>query len=253
MPLREHIRELRNRLLLAAAGLAAGAVVGWIWYPRLFEVLQGPVVDLGARRGELIALNFGGVATPLDLQIKVALFAGAILSSPWWIYQLWAFITPGLTRRERWYTLGFVGAGVPLFLAGAAVAWWVLPKAVGLLAGFTPAKAVNWIDAQTYLEFIMRMVLAFGLAFLLPVVMVGLNLAGVVSARTWWAGWRWAVLLSFVFAAAATPTADAISMFALGLPLCALYCAAVGLCHLHDRRRDRLAPAAGTRRPEAAE
>ena len=241
MPLREHIHELRNRVLLAVGGLVVGAVVGWFWYPQLFSALQGPVVELAEGRGDLITLNFAGVASPLDMQIKVSLFAGAIVSSPWWIYQLWAFVTPGLTRRERWYTLGFVAAGVPLFLGGAALAWWLLPKAVGILAGFTPDQAANIIDAQGYLSFIMRMVLAFGVAFLLPVVMVGLNLAGLVRARTWWAGWRWAVLLGFVFSAVATPTADAISMFALAVPICTLYFLAVGLCALHDRRAGRAA------------
>lgn len=241
MPLREHIRELRTRALLATAGLLVGAVVGWLIYPRLFELLQEPVVALAEGRDELITLNFGGVATPLDLQIKVSLFAGAILSSPWWIYQLWAFITPGLTRRERWTTLGFLAAGVPLFLAGGAVAWLLLPKAVGLLSGLTPADSANLIDAQSYLEFIMRMVLAFGLAFLLPVIMVGLNLAGLVRAETWVSGWRWAVLLCFVFAAVATPSADAISMFSLAVPMVVLYFAAVGLCALHDRRVERRA------------
>lgn len=239
MPLRAHLRELRTRLMLAVGGILVGAVAGWIWYLPIFDQLQGPITELAEARGELIALNFGGVATPLDMQIKVALFAGVILSSPWWLYQLWAFITPGLTRRERWYAIGFLAAGLPLFLTGAAIAWWVLPKAVALLSGFTPPQGVNLIPAQVYLEFIMRMVLAFGLAFLVPVVMVGLTFAGVVRGRTWRAGWRWAVMLAFIFAAVATPTGDAISMFALAIPICALYAAAVGLCHLRDRRVDR--------------
>lgn len=244
MPLREHVRELRTRVLLAAVGLAAGSVVGWVWYEPIFQALQRPVVGLADTRGQLIAINFGGVATALDMQIKVALFAGALVSSPWWIYQLWAFITPGLTRKERWYTLSFLAAGVPLFVGGAALAWWLLPKAIGVLLGFTPSEAVNIVDAQVYLGFIMRMVLAFGAAFLIPVMMVGLTMAGMVRARTWSSGWRWAVLLAFVFAAVATPTADAISMFALGVPICGLYFAAVGVCLLVDRRRDRRAAAA---------
>lgn len=244
MPLREHLQELRSRALRSVVGLLVAAVAGWFLYPRVFAALQDPVVELAAERGDLITLNFAGVAAPLDMQIKVSLFTGVILSSPWWIYQLWAFVTPGLTRRERWYTLGFVAAGVPLFVGGAVLAWWLLPKAVGLLAGFTPGDAANIIDAQGYLSFIMRMVLAFGLAFLLPVLMVGLNLAGVVRAATWFAGWRWAVLLAFVFAAVATPTADAISMIALAVPICLLYFAAVGICFLGDRRRD--AAPAGT-------
>lgn len=239
MPLREHLREARTRVLLIAAGLVLGGAIGWLGYPTVFAWLQAPIADLAEGRDQLIVLNFSGVATPLDLRIKVALFAGAILTSPWWIYQLWAFVTPGLTGRERRYTLGFMGAGVPCFLAGAALAWWVLPTAVTLLAGLTPSGAVNVIDAQTYLGFVMRMVLAFGLAFLLPVVMVGLNSVGLVRARTLIGGWRWAVLLAFVFAAVATPTADAISMFALAVPICALYFGAVGISALTDRRRDR--------------
>ena len=114
------------------------------------------------------------------MQLKVAAVRRAsILSSPWWIYQLWAFIAPGLTRTERRYTLGVRRPrACRCSSAGTAVAWWILPKAVAILTGFTPAGAANIIDAQTYLGFVMRMVLAFGVAFLLPVVMVGLTLAG---------------------------------------------------------------------------
>ncbi len=239
MPLRAHLREFRNRLLLAAVGVALGAVGGWIWYPDLFEALQRPLRDVAAARGDLVALNFAGVAAPLDLQLKVALFAGAIVSSPWWIYQLWAYVTPGLTRRERRYTVGFVTSAVPLFAAGCAVAWWVVPKAVDILIGMTPQDAVNVIDAQTYLGFLMRMVLAFGIAFLLPVLMVGLTMVGAVPGSTWWRGWRWAVLGTAVFGAVATPTGDAVSMFAVAGPMCALYFVAAGVGTVVDRRRRR--------------
>lgn len=237
MPLREHVRELRHRILLATVGITVGAVGAWFAYPWLFDVLSRPLVDLADERGSLIALNFAGVATPLDLQVTLALFGGVLVTSPWWIYQLWAFVTPGLTRRERRTTLAFAAASVPLFLAGAALAWWILPKAVGLLVGFTPDEAVNVIDAQTYLGFVMRMVLAFGVAFLVPVVMVGLDAVGIATARGMLAGWRWAVLLAFVFAAVATPTADVISMVALALPICGLYFGAIGICGVADRRR----------------
>jgi len=236
MPLREHLNEARRRFIRVVVGLLLGAVVGWVLYPRIFAALQEPVTRVGEAGQLEIALNFDGVATALDMQIKVSLFAAAILTSPWWMYQLWAFIMPGLKKKERWYALGFIAAALPLFLAGAGLAWWLMPQAVGILTGFTPENAINLITAQLYLSFIMRMVLAFGLAFLLPVVMVGLNLVGIVEARTWFNGWRWAVLLAFVFAAVATPTADAISMFALAIPICGLYFTAVGVCALHDRR-----------------
>lgn len=239
-----HLRELRNRVVLVAVGLILGAVAGWLLYPWIFAALQAPVLNLAASRGQTITLNFSGIATSFDMQIKVSLFAGAIVTSPWWIYQLWAFVTPGLNRTERRYTLGFLAAGVPLFLAGSALAWWLLPKAVAVLTGFTPAGAVNIIDAGTYLGFIMRMVLAFGIAFLVPVLMVGLSMAGLVSGRTWLAGWRWAVLGCFVFGAAATPTSDAVSMLTLAVPMTLLYFVAVGISALADRRHARRTAAA---------
>ncbi|MDO8107750.1 twin-arginine translocase subunit TatC [Isoptericola sp. b441] len=247
MPLLDHLRELRRRILLATVGVVIGAVVGWLVYTPLFEALQKPILDLADRRGTTALVNFAGVAASLDIQIKVSLFAGVILSSPWWIYQLWAFIAPGLTHREKRYTLGFVAAAVPLFLAGAAIAWLMLPKAVAILTGFTPPGAGNIIDAQTYLTFVMQMVLAFGLAFLLPVVMVGLTLAGLVRAATWLAGWRWAVMGSAVFAAVATPTSDALSMFILMVPIVVLYFAAIGVGMLADHRRDARLAAEGLR------
>lgn len=245
MPLREHLLELRKRLFLAALGVVVGAAVGWFLYDPVFEALQQPLIDVAAERGDLVALNFAGVATSFDMKIKVSFFLGVLLSSPWWTYQLWAFVTPGLTRRERLYAVSFVAVAVPLFLAGGLLAWWMLPHAVALLTGFTPTGATNLIDAQTYLGFVMRLVLAFGLGFLVPVVMVGLNFAGLVSGRTWVSGWRWAVLLAFVFAAVMTPTPDAITMIVVALPICALYFGAVAVSILHDRRVDKARIAAG--------
>ncbi|WNB84275.1 twin-arginine translocase subunit TatC [Cellulomonas sp. ATA003] len=240
MPLRAHLLELRSRVGRAALGLLIGAVVGWLLYDVVFQVLQTPVVALqGAEQGT--QLNFPGVMAPLDMQVKVSLFIGVLISSPWWLYQLWAFITPGLTHRERLVTVGFLSAAVPLFLTGAFLAWWLLPKAVGVLTAFTPPDALNLINAQEYLTFVMRMVLAFGAGFLLPVVMVALTMVGVVEGRTWLRGWRVAVMLSFVFGAVATPTGDVLSMLVLAVPIVVLYFAAVGIGTLLDRRRARRA------------
>ena len=237
MSLRDHLRELRRRVLLSLVGLAIGAVVGWIVYSPVFDALQRPLVRLASERGGLIAVNFAGIATSFDMRIKISLFLGVLLSSPWWVYQLWSFVTPGLTKRERRYAIGFVAAGAPLFLLGAFLAWLVLPNAVAILTNFTPKGATNLIDAQVYLSFVMRVVLAFGLAFLLPVLMVALNFAGLVSAKAWARGWRWAVLGIFVFAAVMTPTPDAITMLLVAIPMCGLYFGAVGICAWRDRRR----------------
>jgi sec-independent protein translocase protein TatC len=245
MPLRSHLRELRRRFFWAALGIAVGAVIGWFLFEPVFEALQHPILEVAKDRGSLVAINFQGVATAFDLKIKVSLFLGVIVASPWWLYQFWAFITPGLTRRERIYTFGFLGAAVPLFLAGCLLAWWALPNAVRLLTSMVPSGSTNLIDAQTYLSFVMRLMLAFGLSFLLPVVMVALNFAGIGRAATWRKGWRWAVMIAFVFAAVMTPTPDAITMIAVALPICVLYFAALGVCVLHDRRVDQARLAAG--------
>ncbi len=245
MPLREHLIELRKRLFLAACGLVVGAVFGWLLFDPVFHALQKPLLDAAEARGATASVNFGGLATAFDMRLKISLFLGAILTSPWWLFQFWAFVTPGLTRRERGYAIGFVGAAAPLFLAGSFLAWTTMPTAVRVLTDFIPQEATNLIDAQTYLSFVMRFVLAFGVAFVLPVVMVAVNLAGLVRASTWAKGWRWAVLLAFVFAAVMTPTPDAITMVVMALPICALYFIALGICVLHDRRVNKARIAAG--------
>lgn len=245
MPLREHLRELRRRLVLVALGLLVGGIAGWLLYPPVFHLLQQPVLDVAAARDQRVSLNFQGIATAFDVQVKVSLFLGVLFTAPWWIYQLWAFITPGLTTKERRYAVGFLAVAVPLFFAGTALAWWALPNAVRLLTDFAPADTTNWVDAQLYLSFVMRVILAFGVGFLLPVVMVALNFAGIVRAHTWLGGWRWAVLAAFVFAAIATPTPDAVTMLAVAIPICLLFFAALGVCVLHDRRLDRALVAQG--------
>ena len=239
MPLRAHLRELRRRLFRIGLGLVVGMVAGWYLYKPVFEALIRPLHEVAARRGSLVAINFSGLAASFDMQIQVSIFLAVILTSPWWIYQIWAFVTPGLTRRERRYAVGFLAAAVPLFLAGAAVAWWALPRAVDMLTSFTPTGAQNLIDAPTYLSFVMRLVLAFGIAFLLPVVMVALDLVGVVRSRTWLRAWRWATVLIFTFAAVATPTPDAVTMLFVAIPMCGLYFGALWICVVHDRRVER--------------
>lgn len=237
MPLRDHLRELRRRIVLAAAGLLVGAVVGWLLYPPVIDALQAPLLSVD--RAGPVVLNFPGVATALDIRVKVSLFVGVILSSPWWLLQLWLFVTPGLTTRERRYTLGFVGAAAPLFLAGTWLAWVALPNAVPLLLEFTPDQGANVTDAQMYMSFVMRVLLAFGVAFVLPVLMVVLSFAGLVRASTWLRGWRWAVVLVFAFGAIASPTPDVVTMFMLALPMLALYFLAIGIAHLRERRTAR--------------
>src|ERR1035437_82575 len=242
MSLGDHLRELRRRFVIAATAIAVGSVVGWIEYDRLFNAIMAPLRKIAAERHGLVNINFGGITQPFTVQLQVALFVGLILASPVWLYQVWGFIVPGLTKREKRTTMLFVAAAVPLFLGGCFLATKIVPRAVEVLLGFTPQGAANLPDAGLYLTFVMRFILAFGLAFLLPVFLVGLNVAHVLPASIMIKGWRIAVILIFVFSAMMTPTPDAWPMLALAFPMVGLFCADVGVATLLDRRRTRREP-----------
>ncbi len=239
MPLKDHLREFRNRILLVAIGIAVGAVAGWFLYEPVFEALQRPILEAADGTDALVTVNFAGLATALDMKIKVSLFLGVILSAPWWLYQLWAFVAPGLRVKEKRYTLGFLGTAIPLFVAGLALAWIVYPKAVTILTGFTPEGGSNFLDAQLLMTFTMRLFLAFGVAFVFPVVMVFMSWAGIVQSRTWLKGWRWAVMIIAIAAAILTPTPDVVTMMWMAVPMVGLYFAAIGISMLGQRRRER--------------
>ncbi|WP_123378720.1 twin-arginine translocase subunit TatC [Pseudokineococcus lusitanus] len=239
MPLGSHLRELRNRLVIAAVAVVLGAVAGWFLYNPAIEALSAPLTEAAVaqnREGD-IELNFNSVTSPFDLKVKVSVFLGILVSSPIWLWQLWAFVTPGLTRKEKRYAGGFVVVAVPLFLGGAALAYLALPRAVAFLVDLTPDGTVNYVDAQVYLGFVMRILLAFGIAFLLPVVLVALNMVGLLAGRTMLKAWRWVVVVCFTFAAVATPSPEVTAMFTLALPMCALFFLAIGISMLLDRRR----------------
>ena len=240
MALRSHLVELRNRLIVSAVAVVIACVIGWIVYPDVFRILTAPLTQAAVTENRPVALNYDKVTGAIDLRIRVTVWLGVIIASPMWIYQVWAFITPGLTRRERWYSIGFMIVSVPLFLGGVLLAVAVVPDAVTFLVGYgeDEGTATNLI-ANEYLSFVTRTILAFGIAFLIPVVMTGLTMLNLVPARTWVKGWRIAVLLAFVFAAIASPTPDPLIMFALALPIVGLYFLAILVTFVIDRRRAR--------------
>ena len=240
MALREHLLELRKRLLRSAMAVVAGAVGGWFLYEPLYKAAVRPVLELQKTRGVAAAnVNFPDPVGAFNLQVQSAITIGVVVSSPIWLYQLWAFITPGLTRRERRTSLAFVGAAVPLFLAGVGLAWLVLPKAVQFLNEFVPEGSASLINAPAYVSFVLRVVLAFGIAFVIPVVLVSLNVVGILPGRVLVRQWRIIVFLCFLFAAVVTPSPEATSMCALGGSMCVLFAIAVAICLLNDRRRAR--------------
>jgi sec-independent protein translocase protein TatC len=244
MPLADHLRELRSRLFKSLVAIAVGVVVGWVFYDELFAVIRAPfdaVVQEAAAAGRDMTLAFTGVVDPFVMQLKVAGVAGLLLTSPVWLYQLWRFITPGLHRNERRWGLAFAAVATPLFLAGAYLAYVVLPKGLEILLGFTPEQIENIISVDRYLSFFLRMLLVFGFGFLLPLVVVALNFAGVLTARQLRSWWRWIVMGTILFAAMATPTGDPFNLMLLALPLLVLMGLAWAVCWANDRRRARKA------------
>jgi sec-independent protein translocase protein TatC len=260
MSLGAHLIELRKRLTRAAFAVLGGTIIGWMIYdlswlgdlldpaiPGAADVLHGqgtwsaisgPVFTIAEQLGvdaEKITLNFGTLTGALDIQFQISLVVGIILSSPVWLYQIFAFFVPGLTAKEKRYTFGFFFSAVPLFLLGCAAGWMVLPRIVEFMFRFVPPGASQLYDTKTYVDFILKLLLATGVAFVMPVFLVLLIFASVLQGKTILKGWRWAVLIIVVFTAMATPAADPISMLLLALPMVLLYFLAVGVALWHDR------------------
>lgn len=233
MSLGQHLIELRKRLFISAIAIVVCSIGGWFLYDPIFNEIQAPVQAMV--KAHTAAINFAGIGTAFDIQLQVAFTVGAVASSPIWLYQIFAFIVPGLTRKEKKYTFGFFFSAVPLFLAGCAAGWFVFPHIVGVLGSFVPSGSASLIEARDYLGFVLKLVLAVGIAFVLPVFLVLLNFLGIISGKSIIASWRWAILLIFVFCAIATPSADVGSMFLLAIPMIFLYFVAAGVAGWHDR------------------
>ena len=243
MSLGDHLRELRRRLLICVAAVFLAAIAGWILYPGVYSALAAPFNDYKrAHPTSVISLNFGNATAAFSQQLSIAIFFGVLVASPVWMFQIWAFIVPGLTRKERRISLAFIGAIVPLFLSGCALAYYVLPKVLAVLYGFTPPGASNIQQVSDYFSFVTRFILAFGGSFLLPVLLVALNAIGILPSRVMLRSWRPAVFGICVLSAVATPTPDAFTMFLLAIPLVALFFGAIGVSKLIERGRKRTRP-----------
>lgn len=246
MPLLEHLRELRSRLFKAVLAIVVGAIGAAFFYDELFALLTDPFNDtierLAEERDLEATLTINDVAGPFVLQLKISLVAGLVLASPVWLWQLWAFIVPGLHGHERRWSMLFAAIASPLFLAGVLLGYYVLPKGIGILLDFTPQDVSNLVEVDRYLSFILRMLLVFGVAFEIPLFVILLNLAGVVSGRALGRYRPWIVLGTFVFAAVATPSTDPISMLFLAAPMTVLFLISEVIARLVDRRRRRTEP-----------
>ncbi|MFI1813603.1 twin-arginine translocase subunit TatC [Streptomyces sp. NPDC020422] len=246
MPLVEHLRELRNRLAKGLLAIAAVTVVALVYSEELMQFLTKSVPTcpehVQSNGGNCAIVSFNTLMAPFSTTIQLSLTAGLVVASPVWLYQLWAFIAPGLHKHEKKYTYAFVGAAVPLFAAGAYLAYLILPVSVKVLISLTPEGSANILSLGDVLDFTLRMVLVFGLAFELPLVLVMLNLTGVLSGRRMARWWRGVIMGVFIFGAVITPTTDPVGMLALAGPITILYLAAVGFSLLNDKRRARANP-----------
>ncbi|MBA8828422.1 sec-independent protein translocase protein TatC [Alpinimonas psychrophila] len=241
MTLGDHLLELRKRLYIAAAAILVGTVGGWFVADLLLNLLRQPIYTIAEAQNRVATLNYDGISSAFDLKLQIALTLGIVATSPVWLYQIWAFFMPGLTRREVKYTLGFFLSAIPLFLLGCWAGWTVFPHIVELMTSFAPSQDSAIITAKTYFDFVLKLVLVVGVAFVLPVFLVLLNFAGVISAKSILKSWRVAILLIVLFTAIATPAADILSMFMLAIPMVVLYFTAAGIAWLHDRRKAKKA------------
>lgn len=234
MSLGAHLVELRNRAFVAAIGVLAGAIAGWFLQPLVWGALSQPILALAAT--QKVALTYQTLTSAFDLKVQIAIYLGIVISSPVWLYEIFGFLTPGLTGKERGYVFGFLFSAIPLFLAGCVFGWFITPHIVQLFASFAPSSDSTLLTAGAYFNFIMKLIIAIGVAFVMPVFIVLLNLIGILSAKAIIKAWRWAIIAIVLFAAIATPATDLISMFLLAAPLVVLYFAAWFVCLIHDRR-----------------
>ncbi|MEU8228733.1 twin-arginine translocase subunit TatC [Actinoplanes sp. NPDC048967] len=245
MTLIEHVRELRNRLFWASLGIIAGLIVGFIVSGWVFDILKQPYCSLDSSwiinsQGERVC-NFVvlGVVDPLILKLKIALWVGLILGAPVWMFQLWAFIAPGLHRHERKWAYVFVAIATPLFVGGAVLAFFVIKHSLAFIQEAGILGVTTQLEVTAYVSFVTNMILIFGVAFEFPLVLLMLNFTGVVSARKLMGWWRIVVFLSFGFAAIATPDPGPFGMTLLAACMVVLYLIATGVAFINDKRKGR--------------
>jgi sec-independent protein translocase protein TatC len=245
MSLIAHLTELRNRVAKALLALLVATAVAFWWYDHgLGDFIRAPYCNLpgGLRYGGdsggcglLITDVFGGVF----IRLKVAFLAGAVLSAPFWLYQLWAFITPGLKRQEKRYGIGFVAVSTFLFAAGAVLAYISLAKGLQLLLGLAGSGVVVALTAQDYIGFVLSLLVAFGVSFEVPLIAIALNLVGVLPYAVLAKSRRWIFFLTIVFAAFVTPTQDPFTMLLMAGPMIVLFEGAIQIARVVDKRRAR--------------
>ena len=239
MALSDHLRELRARILKIGLVVLVGLVVSLFFFDEIFQLVLGPYDDAQTALGEDVntEATIAGAGGPLMLYLKLCGLVSVILTSPFWLYQVWAFILPGLHDKERTWSRVFAAVAGPLFLAGVVLGYLTLPKGLEILIGLTPADLTNLVEFGDYLTFLIRTLLVFGIAFEIPVFVILLNLAGIVTGAALGAHRPWIVIGTFIFAAVATPSTDPFTMLFLAVPMVLLFGISEVIARVLDRRR----------------
>jgi len=244
MAVMDHLRELRRRLIWIVLIVAVGAIVAWQFYNPILRLMEHPYCSVPVKYRFVGStgkcdLIYHGVLDGFVSRLKVSVIAGAVGTGPFWLYQVWAFIAPGMRKSERKYTIWFVITSTVLFVAGVVLAYLLLLKGLPILMRQAGTGVQAQLTINDYLGFVVLMLVVFGAAFELPLIIVMANLAGILSARVLRKSQRIAIFLIFVFAAVATPTTDPFTMCAMAFAMTALYELAVLFAIVHDRRKAR--------------
>jgi sec-independent protein translocase protein TatC len=242
MTLMEHLLELRSRLFKATLAITVGLIAGYFLSDPVFELLKRPYCKVNEVALPSCDFTWLAPTDPFLQRLKIALWVGLIIAAPLWLYQLWAFVAPGLHRRERRWAYGFGALAVPLFVAGAALAYFVVDRGLHFLLQAGLTEGATQLEATRYVSFVTMLILVFGLSFQFPVLLLLLNFSGLVSARRLLGAWRVVVFICFAFAAVFTPDPGPFGMILLASCLCLLYFLAVGVAFLNDRRKAKRDP-----------
>jgi sec-independent protein translocase protein TatC len=244
MTLTEHLGELRNRIIKSFLAITLGTVVVFLFYDFVLDWLRAPYEDVCAANPEFGCDGTLLITDPLDgfgTRMRVSMYGGLVLALPVVLWQLWRFITPGLHPKEKRYAVPFVLSSVALFLLGAAIAFWTLPKALEFLVAFSGEGITSNFNPGKYIRLVTLMMLAFGVGFLFPVLLVFLQLVGIVTPRRLLGWWRQALVIIFILAAVITPSGDPISLVALAAPMTLFFFGSVGVGALVAWRRAKVA------------
>lgn len=246
MPVMDHLRELRRRVIAILIIVALGAVLGWYLYNPILDFLKHPYCSVPQRYrftpvggGQTCVLTYQGVLDGFTTRLKISVIAGAVMTGPLWLYQIWAFITPGLRKNERKYTLIFVCASTVLFVSGMALAYAVLTRGLSFVLRASGSGTQALLTINDYISFVTLMLVVFGAAFEVPLLVVMANFAGVLPSRLLKKSRRIGIFLIFLFAAVATPSTDPFTMCAMAIPMVALFEAAIQIATVHDKRKAR--------------